>query len=184
MLHLGLLFFFPSLPPKRSKSFASVSKFPVLTTSRLCIRCVKKHRGLEQHWLLKDLLGGQNPRAKRPGKARPHPPVHPSSNGTAQAHYRPTPPTLPAPFQKGDTKGRLKQGEGREGAEVGGGEGTAGRRVATDVSPVLLKCNRQWDLNSGFEARGRPDLDPVSPLRGQASIKFTGGRLLDWIRLD
>ena len=61
-----------------------------------------------------------------------------------------------------------------------GSGGVAGRRLATDVPPVLLKCNRQWDLNSGFEAQGRPDFDPIGPLRGQAPIKFTGGREREW----
>ena len=132
------------------------------------------NRGLEQHWLLKDLLADLNPRHKRPGKAHSESKVT-NVKGTTQAHHKPTPPALPAPHHKNrETRARSKAGEG--GGEINGRGGVAGRRLATDVTPVLLKCNRQWDLNSGFEAQGRPDFDPVSPLRGQASIKFTGGR--------
>jgi len=37
--------------------------------------------------------------------------------------------------------------------------------------PVALKCSREWDMNASL-VPGRPDMNPVAPLGGQAEIGF------------
>ena len=98
-------------------------------------------RGLEFHWLMKDLLKSVAP---KPTKHKP------SSRET----------------------------QGKGAGEKGGGESGGGRVVkatadANGMQPVLLKCERAWDLNAAQGVLQNPLIDPVGPLRGQAPLNFT-----------
>ena len=58
--------------------------------------------------------------------------------------------------------------------EKGGGESGGGRSAdANGMQPVLLKCERAWDLNAAQGVLQNPLIDPVGPLRGQAPLNFT-----------
>jgi hypothetical protein len=125
-------------------------------------------RGMEEHWMMKDLLLTANKRDQthtQTHTVQPKPPAGASLHKGRWGHTS-------RGFAEG--KGGATRGAGDASSRAGSGKGPKGEGKADEDGPAFThKFARDWDLNWDLRAKGQTNVDPIKLLQGLAFINFT-----------